>query len=695
MARSNLRGDGLPHGVVVVEPSDAQLLRQVVALADKSRKTLGFLPPAAFAQAAENKTLLAVTREGLVAAYVLYALPRQIVRITHLCVAEDFRGGGLARLLVDAVSQQHADRFGIVLKCRKDYPENRLWPHLGFEAVNEIPGRSHARHPLVVWRRDHGHPDLFSAPEAVGILRVAIDMNVFLDLESRYSRPNADESQALVQDWLADQVELVVTSELAVELERQPEGPEKTRQRKAASSYWRLPANLAAVEATARRIVDHVSRTQNINLASSPSDMSDVRHMACAFMAGITVLATCDEKFINWAAKATDACSVRVIRPSDVVLHVDELSRAQAYRPVQLHDTEYQLVPVREQTETELLRFLNNEDGERKTEFLALTRSLRADGPQWARQFIRSPRGDPIAFYVIGVRGAEITIPVLRVRTSSIEDTIARQILYLARLEARRNRRSIIRITDRWMSNNTQTAARLNGFLRHEESWVALAVEACGKSDYIDAAATVVARSAGLQIQSLTGNLSAVIASDLERTLWPIKIVDSQLRSYLIPIRPIWSSELFGVPQMLIPRSALLGISREHVYYRAPRPRVVRAPARLLWYVTRSSPGGVGAVIGCSRLEQVVVDSPASLHARFRHLGVWEKKQVAAAARDGRALALRFADTELFTKAIGLDRLRALVLGHRAPLALRSPVEISSELFAAIYQEGSQAGERT
>src|SRR5262249_39629970 len=163
---------------------------------------------------AASGTLVVALNEGLVIGYALYALPRQVVRLTHLCVAENMRGRGIARMLVDAISQRHADRFGIILKCRKDYPENKVWPHLGFESQNEVPGRGKKRLPLSVWWKDHGHPDLFSTAESIGLLRVALDLNVFLDLESHSDREGSDESRALTDDWLADQIEFVVTPEL-------------------------------------------------------------------------------------------------------------------------------------------------------------------------------------------------------------------------------------------------------------------------------------------------------------------------------------------------------------------------------------------------------------------------------------------------------------------------------------------------
>jgi hypothetical protein len=383
------------------------------------------------------------------------------------------------------------------------------------------------------------------------------------------------------------------------------------------------------------------------------------------------------------------------MRPADVVLHVDELARAQAYQPVQLQDTEYRLAPVRSGSEDELLLFLNVGEGEHKAKYLSWVRPLLAAGRRWARTILRNPEGSPIAFYVAGVHDNQLEIPVLRIISQRIENTIARQLLYIIREESIRQRRPVMRITDPCLASNVAAAIRENGFIRHGDSWTGMVIHGCGEASTIDALATSAAQVVGLRMPALRPHMSAAVAADLERALWPAKIIDSDLPTFLIPIKPAWASDLFGIPQTMFPRSAMLGISREHVYYRSPKPRVERAPARLVWYVTSSGHRGPAAVIGCSRLDEVVADKPAILYQAFRHLGVWRRDQVTEAARDGVALALRFADTEIFPRQVSLQRLRQLAAAHRQKPLLRSPQKITADLFAAIYQEGQSPGAGT
>ncbi|MGD1932349.1 MAG: hypothetical protein ACFB12_25930 [Leptolyngbyaceae cyanobacterium] len=104
----------------------------------------------------------------------------------------------------------------------------------------------------------------------------------------------------------------------------------------------------------------------------------------------------------------------------------------------------------------------------------------------------------------------------------------------------------------------------------------------------------------GMKLSVKIGNFNAsdknifqnpIIAADIEKSFYPLKVVDANLPSYIIPIRPGWAEEfvdeklanllLFGAKRDLMMR-------REMVYYRASKPKILEAPARILWYVSKS-----------------------------------------------------------------------------------------------------------
>lgn len=176
-----------------------------------------------------------------------------------------------------------------------------------------------------------------------------------------------------------------------------------------------------------------------------------------------------------------------------------------------------------------------------------------------------------------------------------------------------------------------------------------------------------------------------------ERVWWPAKLIDTALPSFIAPIRPRWSTELFDVPAMLLPRDDVLGISREHVYYRSSGHRGESVPARILWYVSEGTSGQQGKmVIGCSRLDEVVIDDPDTLFSRFEHLGVYGHAEVRDAADgSGKAMALRFSDTEIFP--VQVTHARVTALAKRLGLRWVPPMQlskISNSLFQAVYEEG-------
>ena len=327
---------------------------------------------------------------------------------------------------------------------------------------------------MSIWWRDHGHPTLFSSAESLGLLRVMLDLNVFIDLESSYKRSEQLESGALAGDWLADQVDLVVSSELLAEIGRHPDAAEKDRQLQAARKYLTVRTDHQALEATARQITDLALKTSGTDLSADPSDVSDVRHLAAASLSGTTVIATRDEGFIDWSAKVTGTTGVRVMRPSDVVLQLDELSRAQEYRPAQLESTQYALTPVRPRSDADLLPFMHDNKGERKPGYLARIRRLLAEGPLWNRLILRDPRGDPIAFFVTGADDSQLLVPVLRVRTGRQEETVTRQLLFLLRKQACAAGKNAIRITDPALADTAMRAIREEGLVHDKDSWVGL-----------------------------------------------------------------------------------------------------------------------------------------------------------------------------------------------------------------------------
>lgn len=646
--------------------------------------------------------LAAVASGGRLAGYVLYDLPRDEVRLIHLCVDEAFRGRSVARMLIDEIPERHRDRRAIVLRCRRDFEANKVWPRLGFAQVGEVTGRSKAGHPLNVWRRWLGQPDLFTWAAETGptsFTTAAIDVNIFSDLHSSHERP--DESDALVADWIAPEIELVVTEALGAEVDKSEDGPDRRRLKRAMHTYRWLhppPSTWRPIYDELRSIVDEIDDATDF----------DLQHLAMTAAAGVRYFVTRDKTLTcQFGEHIREAHGVRVLTPTDLVLVVDQRLRAGEYQPVQLHGTAYAWTRIREGEIPELVgRFLNREAGERRRSFYQRLRRYVADPGTYRVRVLRNPDGEPVALEAGCSAGDIRRIKVLRLEAPGVGPTLARQILFLARQDARAEEASRVVIDDTRVSAVIRAAFSAEAYYPVGSTWHAMLVdERLMTEELSDRIAAWPPESVEVKVRELADQiqprtvLDRAAAAEVEARLWPVKVVDADLPTYVVPIRPAYATDLFNLPlgaASLFARSDELGIAREHIYYRSPgAARGIASPARILWYVTEARAtsgarrGDTRAVWACSALLGVVCDQPEVAFHRFQHLGVYTRRQVSdAAGRTGEVMALRFANTEIFARPVSLDEARQLARDHGHTLSLQSPCRVSPEFFVDVYERG-------
>jgi GNAT superfamily N-acetyltransferase len=657
-----------------------------IELGNQARATLGHMPYAAYREAAACHTLLLAYAGEQVVGYALYGLTRPRVRLTHLCVDPAWRRRGVARLLVGWISERHADFPGILVKCREDYGLGEMWIRLGFTQISERPGRSRAGHVLIGWWRDHHHPNLFTRDDDGVLVKAGIDLNILRDL-AEPGRADADESGALIADQIADRLELVRTAALDGEINRMA-GPLRARCIARAQRLTSLRAEPARVAQVSAALLAAAQATDP-GYPHNEQDRFDLAHVAEALATGLNVFVTRDEHLARILGRAAEQDhGLRILRPAAVVVHLDELARAEAYRPAALLDTSYRRLLIGVENESDLTVLVSQSAGERPRDLVRTVRELGLAG--YDRVGIYSPQGQLVAAVATAYRDGVLTVPLLRIANTGLADTLARQLLFQLRLQAREAGATIIRITDRYPSAAARLAAVNDGFHQAGDQYYVFVVDECGPAAQVEHRVTVAARTAGVpEPAPLRSDMPAVAAAELERIWWPAKITDSGLSTYLIPIQQAFSVDLLGVPHAFLRHDAL-GLAREHVYYRSPRGLRLQAPARLLWYISGSGPGVAyqPGVVACSQLDSVVTGTPEELHSRYRHLGVWDLGKIMQASRDGQVQALRFTNTEPLAH-IPLPRLRRIAAAHghlaRHP---QGPLRVSAELFAALYQEG-------
>lgn len=673
---------------------ESDYLKAVVQLHGRAKATLGFLPRKVFIeQASKGCLLVAVDANGVVTGYALYDLPRREIRLTHLCVAEERRGEGVARALVEEICQRHPDRMGIRARCRRDWPANLMWTHLGFDPLSDTPGHSQAGHLLTTWWHDFGHPTLFSRPLSDSELKIvaAIDTDVFIDLDE--SRPRSRESRGLLADWVSAQAELVVTKEVSHDLNHGTDLATRQKQLSRASAFPQAGETYQGWQASRNRLLELVDRTPD-----SDHDWSDLDHVARTHAAGINHFITRDDDLRRELTKPAEVLGVRVTSPGEFITELWS-SLDETYAPAQLQNTDYRLLSIAGLDAIDLASvFLNPATGEKKKHLAQRIRELASYASHADGKLVRTADGTPVALMVRVQKSGAIEVPVLRL-SGSYQATIGRHIVHMQSAFARERSRSVVRITDPHLSVQTERALRDEGFQEINGDWWSVTVPMTASKAKLASALDAtggVPKSFGLrESASLLRKtvLPASLVAELEQRFWPMKVKGSDLPTFLVPIRPAFAMELFDadLSKGTLFHQMLLGIYREQVYYRSPRPSGgLKAPARLLWYVKQqSSVAGSGMIRASSYLFEVVVDRPRTLYRRNSQLGVYSQRDVEGASKNGQAMALRFGLTESFPLPVSLGAVRKLAAQRGCDnLQLQSPWKLPDKLFEDIYERG-------
>jgi hypothetical protein len=676
--------------------NDLTRLNEIWSLYRANARILGFMPRGAFEEAANERNLIVATNGSFVCGYVLYDLRRGRIVLTHLCIHDSVRGTGLARTFIEELKARHPNQEGIVLTCRNDFEAHKIWPRLDFEPVSEGLGRSKEGFLKTKWLLDFGHPNLLSLLEETDRrIRIAVDTDVFIDLVE--DRPESQTSRALITGWAAEVSTVVVTKTIRQEMSNNSEPAVRTRRRSQLNSFSR--AERASDDWNA---IQTVLKEELSLLDLSSHDQFDLENVSRTAAAGIGFFASRDWRLIQrYKDKAWDLFQLRVGTPADILGDLwHELS--EPYVPAAIENTSFMFSTENEFSDDELYRIFSNRVlGEKKKAFEMILRKCRREPNRWQIRVLRSNNEAPVALLARAQFDTHIEIPLLRV-AGRHSATVGRQIAHIIRDEGLRSGATSIRINDSAASPQLTECLLAEGFVESGTDWMAHIINVHATSN--DAAEEIQRRlrldpgsGLGSAMTQLRNNeLSSSEILELERIFCPLKVKNSHIPTFVVPIKAIWAEQLFDSilsASTLFHRHDQLGISREHVYYSGAPPGSLGPPARILWYVSKEPKRqGTGSVRAVSVVEEVVVGRALDLFRRFNRLGIYERKQVLdAASKTGRIMAIRFSQTELFDEAIPYDEFKAMLgeVGHK--LVVRSPQKLPDEIFDVVYERGMRA----
>jgi len=684
-------------------------LESIIALGDAHKATLGFLPKGAFLEhAARRQILVALQHQTGCIGYLLYGSSRSHNRITiiHLCISSSHRGKGVARKLFNYLTQITQESSGIGLTCRRDYQLDNMWSGFGFVPQSYKPAKT-AQKELTYWWLDHGYPNLFSnaaTQQRESKLCVIIDPDIFFELYTSETI-TSEESQSLLADWLEPELDLCVTNEIFNRINDISNISERKRQHNLAKKFTCLPCQNQRVDASYQSL-QTLFFNQKIAI-----DESNLRNLARTIASDVHILVTHNSCLLDIADNIYENFRLSILRPTDLIANLYELHKNHEYQPICLAGTLLEQVRIQRGKESILYEHFNaDQQGETKAEFQQKLRRFLAEPDKFECFIVLEEKKQPLALVVYDRhKRHELDIPMIRVGENPLGATIGHHLIFQATLLSAREQRNFTRISDPHLQEGvTRAIQRDNTFVNVKDGYLRANIAVAETAFQLSQRLTNLANDFGSEydfcqkianlLKTEGATLDIKTMFDIERHLYPAKILDANIPTFMIPIHPFWAHNLFDAK---LARQTLIGatktelaLNREAVYYKsknAPKELRPDVKGRILWYVTDDHDHGyqgVSAVRACSRFDEVVIGKPKDLYLRFRNLGIFEWKNVFNIAQnklDNDIMAIRFSDPELFSNPIQLKKIQE-ILGKKA---MQGSCYISQEKFAKIYTLGT------
>ena len=678
----------------------SEKFKRAVELGDNNSKTLGFLPYVAFQKYAEQNQLIGAYDENNddLFGYLLYRISYNRVTIVHLCIDKKHRGKKAAKRLFEYLKKHTKQYEGIRLSCKKEYGIDAMWESFNFVPMKEKAGRSKKGSTLTVWWFPHYKTNLLtqiSDYELSNKIVAVIDTNILLDIKNE----REEESLALKSDWLLSEAILYYTREIYNEINRNEQPETRESSRTFLSQFKELPFKNEDEFSDRLAKINTEFSQKNIN------DKSDLRHIVYSITGGAQFFITRDENLL----KNKDFFSkynLTIYRPSEFITHLDENIQISKYKPQRLIGTNINSKRITsDNIDFFVAKFLTSH--EKKNHLQEIVRKSLSFPKEYELTTI-SKNDNLLAFIIFDrTENNKLKIPIFRFLKSDLKKTLAKHLLFKAIFTATQEQKILIEINEEYLDvellriieetrfvqiNNSWQKININGVLKESDIYSKVNKIAYNNEDTEKILSTIAIKN-----NKTDDKYEFVKKYNSERYLSPLKIEDFEIPTFIVPIKPHWAEILFDDKSkeklaLFEPEYELL-LNRENVYYRSAKPKILKAPARILWYLSENKKQKKkGQIRATSYIDEVFIDTPKKLFKQFKQLGVYDWKQISETAGEKKEImAFVFSDTELFTNSITINMINELFENHEdKKFMVVAPVEIKKETYIALYKLGMQ-----
>lgn len=682
-------------------------LNQITALWKKNASTLGFFPYGAFEEYCNKEQIIvACIEKNEFAGYLLFRYSKNTTVVVHLCINKKYRGQGVAKTLVDTLKVRAADTGGIFLKCRRDYSLSGFWSKLGFVYRTEVKGRGKDAAILSCWWMEPDNPNLFSAVEnevTKNKMCIVIDANVFFGI---YSDEREDEeAKSLVADWFPDNVELCLTDEILNEINRKENNDARLHYLKLANSYTYIPYNIKKFEMFERQIA------QILQGPETESRHSDIRHLAKAISGDALYFITRDKDILKYADAIYDNFQITIYQPYEFIVYLDQVERGSEYQPARLSGTQHTIRLINPNDVPDAVEKFVCRAKNEKSRALKKKIVLELARPKYSTCYVLdSSDGKKALLVTKEVDDTRIEVSLFRVTGSPLSMTLGHHLLRKIITITSQRRKLFVSITDQYINDELATVISQDGFFKLDSVWKKVSIHGAytlaSLGNYIENLKKVAPDNSQLltlfseKVKAINFSKNYYDGLNFEKSLWPVKITDLDVPTYLIPIKPEWAESLFDVDmanQSLFHVENII-LQHELCYYRSKRPGNIKPYGRILWYVSyKKGFYGSGCLRAISYIKEVDIGKPKDLFRKNRRLGVYGWEDVLKAANkdlNKEIMAIRFSDSHMLVKPMEWRRLNSILKESNINTTLQSPVRINRRAFSKIYKKTLSADKR-
>lgn len=663
-----------------IPPDSADIIEQVIHLADRNKKTLGFLPKEAIVEHCINGKVFVCYFENKVYGYIYFSYTNSnIVKIYHLCIDETQRCNGIARRLFEQFKKIVKFAYYIELSCRDDYNLNDFWHNLGFDIVDARQGRSTRTYSVLHKFRYKIQNNLLDIVDTEDKRpKVILDCSIILDDCIKNNKLNDDFPIFL----FSNDVKFCIAQVVFEDISRQRNSEVKSISISKANIF--TPLGFSGKRAN-DILLELEQKFTNISV-------SDRKQLGCAIYNNVKCFVTNDQKLISQHDTFADEYGILIMSLNEFVYNLDVILDIETSL-INLSPSTHLEMQAIKLNENEMCRlYINTARGETKKEFISklrynntrpILKSLNINGKQIGIAYYACVKDDFIVYLLRFSTKIEYKIHTL------IEFVIWELIQF-----ALHNKYNKISIIDNYLHKDTHPIMKKLGFMSKTKYLYKFIGSA---SNYINELQKNALIHTNLDDVPQEPNINDTYSYiSFEKRCFPAKFTDCDIPCYIIPIKPTWARSLL-TPEVETQYSLLDTNTKNslmlpsHVYY--TERYMTLYPGRVLWYVSAGNTPIDNTklakhIVGTSYIDESYKGDTKNIFSKFWKKGVFSWNDIKK-FNSKKCSAIIFSKIEIFPYKIPYNKFTEIIQkmlgkGHTA-ISIR---KIPNTVFLAIYKLG-------